>query len=40
MRLFLGDLWNYRSLTEIFERRRAPMAALLTAEVRQMEQLA
>lgn len=35
-----GTLWYYRSLTEIFEQRRAPMAALLVAEVRQMEQLA
>ena len=35
-----GTLWYYRSLAEIFERRRAPMAALLAAEVRQMEQLA
>lgn len=35
-----GTLWHYRSLAEIFEQRRAPMAALLVAEVRQMEQLA
>jgi (p)ppGpp synthase/HD superfamily hydrolase len=35
-----GTLWYYRSLAEIFERRRAPMAAMLTAEVRQIEQLA
>lgn len=35
-----GTLWYYLSLAEIFERRRAPMAALLAAEVRQMEQLA
>ncbi|MFC7410237.1 HD domain-containing protein [Hydrogenophaga atypica] len=35
-----GTLWYYRSLAEIFERRRAPMAAMLAAEVRQMEQLA
>lgn len=35
-----GTLWYYRSLAEIFERRRAPMAVLLAAEVRQMEQLA
>ncbi len=35
-----GTLWYYRTLAEIFERRGAPMAAMLTAEVVQMEQLA
>ncbi len=35
-----GTLWYYRALAEIFERRRAPMAAMLAAEVVQMEQLA
>jgi (p)ppGpp synthase/HD superfamily hydrolase len=35
-----GTLWYYRALAEIFERRRAPMAAMLTAEVVQMAQLA
>ena len=35
-----GTLWYYRSLAEVFEKRGAPMAALLAAEVRQMEQLA
>jgi len=35
-----GTLWYYRALAEIFERRRAPMAAMLGAEVVQMEQLA
>ncbi len=35
-----GTLWYYRSLAEIFEQRRAPMAAILAAEVIQIEQLA
>lgn len=35
-----GTLWYYRTLAEIFERRGAPMAAMLTAEVVQMELLA
>lgn len=35
-----GTLWYYRSLAEIFAERRAPMAAMLAAEVRQMERLA
>lgn len=35
-----GTLWYYRSLAEIFAGRRAPMAAMLAAEVRQMERLA
>ncbi|TXG97603.1 MAG: HD domain-containing protein [Rhodocyclaceae bacterium] len=35
-----GTLWYYRSLAEIFARRRAPMAAMLATEVHQMEQLA
>jgi (p)ppGpp synthase/HD superfamily hydrolase len=35
-----GTLWYYRSLAEVFEMRGAPMAALLAAEVRQMDQLA
>lgn len=35
-----GTLWYYRSLAEIFEKRRAPMAAILAAEVIQIEQLA
>ncbi len=34
-----GTLWYYRSLAQIFEQRRAPMAAILAAEVLQIEQL-
>jgi (p)ppGpp synthase/HD superfamily hydrolase len=35
-----GTLWYYRALAEVFTRRKAPMAALLCAEVTQMERLA
>ncbi len=35
-----GTLWYYCSLAEVFERRSAPMAFLLSAEVRQMEKSA
>jgi (p)ppGpp synthase/HD superfamily hydrolase len=35
-----GTLWYYRALAEVFTRRKAPMAALLAAEVTQMERLA
>ncbi len=35
-----GTLWYYRALAEVFTRRQAPMAALLCAEVTQMERLA
>ena len=35
-----GTLWYYRALADVFTRRRAPMAVMLDAEVRQMERLA
>jgi hypothetical protein len=35
-----GTLWYYRALADVFTRRRAPMAVMLEAEVRQMERLA
>lgn len=35
-----GTLWYYRALADVFARRRAPMAVMLEAEVRQMERLA
>ena len=35
-----GTLWYYRTLADVFTRRRAPMAVMLDAEVRQMERLA
>jgi (p)ppGpp synthase/HD superfamily hydrolase len=35
-----GTLWYYRTLADVFTRRRAPMAVMLEAEVRQMERLA
>lgn len=35
-----GTLWYYRSLAEIFIRRKAPMAAMLEAEVAAMERMA
>lgn len=35
-----GTLWYYRSLAEIFMRCKAPMAAMLEAEVSTMERLA
>ncbi len=35
-----GTLWYYRSLAEIFIRRKAPMAAMLDAEVATMERMA
>jgi hypothetical protein len=35
-----GTLWYYRALADVFTRRRAPMAVMLGAEVRQMERLA
>lgn len=35
-----GTLWYYRALADLFTQRRAPMAAMLETEVRQMERLA
>ena len=35
-----GTLWYDRALADVFTRRRAPMAVMLEAEVRQMERLA
>ena len=35
-----GTLWYYRALADVFTQRRAPMAVMLEAEVRQMERLA
>ena len=34
-----GTLWYYRALPDVFSQRRAPMAVMLDAEVRQMERL-
>lgn len=35
-----GTLWYYRALADVLTQRRAPMAVMLEAEVRQMERLA
>lgn len=35
-----GTLWYYRALADLLSQRRAPMAVMLEAEVRQMERLA
>lgn len=35
-----GTLWYYQSLAEVFTQRQSPMAAMLSAEIRQMKLLA